>query len=49
MKWLSRNSMIREIDLLRGVEKYKTDLGGEVYTTKSYSLDRRHGVASKKL
>lgn len=49
MKWLSRNSMIREIDLSRGVEKYKTDLGGEIYTTKSYSLDRRHGVASKKL
>jgi len=49
IRWLSDNTTVREIDLSRGVEKYKTDLGGEIYTTKSYSLDMRHSVVSKKM
>lgn len=38
MKWLASHSSIREIDLSRGTEKYKTDLGGEVYHTNSYAF-----------
>lgn len=36
MKWLASHTDIREIDLSRGTEKYKTDLGGELYYTYSY-------------
>lgn len=36
MKWLASNTAIREIDLSRGAEKYKIDLGGELYYTYSY-------------
>lgn len=36
MKWLASNTAIREIDLSRGTEKYKIDLGGELYYTYSY-------------
>lgn len=39
MKWLAFHTAIREIDLSRGTEKYKTDLGGETYSTHSYILD----------
>lgn len=36
MKWLATHSAIREIDLSRGTEKYKIDMGGELYHTHSY-------------
>lgn len=36
MRWLAAHSTIREIDLSRGTERYKTDLGGELYHTCSY-------------
>ena len=33
MKYLSENTGIRHIDLCRGTEKYKSDLGGREYLT----------------
>lgn len=36
MKWLINHSSIREIDLSRGTERYKTDLGGKFYHTHAY-------------
>lgn len=42
MKWLASYSQIREIDLTRGTEKYKTDLGGKLYHTYSYFADQSH-------
>ncbi len=35
--YLAANTPIREIDLARGTERYKTDLGGELYFTHSFS------------
>lgn len=33
LKYLSLNTQVEMLDLSRGVEKYKTDLGGQVYET----------------
>ena len=38
MKLLVSRTTIREIDLSRGTEKYKVDLGGELYYTNSYTF-----------
>lgn len=48
MRWLASNSGICEIDLVRGVERYKTDLGGEIYNTYSYTLAPRRAACTKK-
>lgn len=42
MKRLATDTTIREIDLSRGIEKYKTDLGGELYHTNSYIFTNHH-------
>lgn len=38
MRRLASDGGIYEIDLVRGIERYKTDLGGEIYNTYSYVL-----------
>lgn len=43
MRQLVSRTTIREIDLSRGTEKYKTDLGGELYHTHSY-ISANHPV-----
>ena len=35
VKWLIENSDVRIIDLCRGTEKYKIDMGGVVYHTRT--------------
>lgn len=42
MKLLANNTNIREIDLSRGTERYKTDLGGKFYQTMSYSFKKNN-------
>ena len=39
IKWLCENSDIRTIDLCRGDERYKTDLGGDVYDTATVCVE----------
>ncbi len=38
--YLAANTPIREIDLARGTERYKADLGGELYFTHSFSFKK---------
>lgn len=42
MRRLAADTSIREIDLSRGIEKYKIDLGGKLYHTNSYVFTNPH-------
>lgn len=39
MKWIYGQDDVSILDLCRGTEKYKTDMGGIVYSTLNYVLD----------
>ena len=38
IKFLYKQTSIRELDLSQGTEKYKFDMGGEIHTTKWFKI-----------